>query len=232
MLLVTMLEKLAQLTERFGAFWALVRQCWYGVLQVAAAIRELRHITKVTTHASLLSGKLIDLISCVVLSTTAAAVATFYVLNGVGSGTKAALSADRTSHITRPMDLLVHVKLVLRTEALIACAARIRDRRSAVPATAIAIHTTLTTRIAITLQPLVAAERLAALEAVAVSADTSHGVETSSSFAVVASEERTCRRKWAANRCMCLSPETKFRSFGVSTASSFCAGAMYVIGVA
>lgn len=113
MLLVTMLEKLAELTERFGAFWTLVRQSWYGVLRVAAAIRELRHITKVTSHASLLSGKLIDLVSRIVLSMTAATVATFYVLNGVGSRTKAALSADRTSHITRPMDLLVHMKLVL-----------------------------------------------------------------------------------------------------------------------
>jgi hypothetical protein len=206
MLLVTMLEKLAELTERFGAFWALVRQFWYGVLQVAAAVRELRNITNVTTHASLLRGKLIDLISRVVRSTTAAAVATFYVLNCVGSRTKAAISADRTSHITRPMDLLVHVELVLRTEALIACSTRKRDRRdsgipSAVATPSKAIHTILTTRVAIALQPLVAAERLAALEAVAVSADASHGVETPFLLPVLVSLGEAMRRcADAANR--------------------------------
>jgi hypothetical protein len=110
-LLVLMLQQLAQLTKYLGTVWTIIREI--GNIVRAASIRQHGNIVQIVLHLRLTGGKLVDLVPGVVNSSTPSAVATFDMLHSVGARLESLLSTDGTTHVTRTVDLLVHFKIVL-----------------------------------------------------------------------------------------------------------------------
>mmetsp|Transcript_11530 Transcript_11530/g.26743 ORF Transcript_11530/g.26743 Transcript_11530/m.26743 type:complete len:114 (-) Transcript_11530:320-661(-) len=102
-------------------------------------------------HSPLLQSKFIDLLPRVVGSAAAPTKTTFDVLNGVCTGSKAAVSADGARDFLGTMDLHVHLKAVLAAEFTVANPALIDGRRRWV-------HATPAPAVSLAFPPLVAAE--------------------------------------------------------------------------
>jgi hypothetical protein len=81
-LLVLMLQQLAQVPKYLGAVWTIIRE----IRNVcAASIRQHGNIVQIVLHLRLTGCKLVDLVPSVVNSSTPSAVATFDMLHSVGA---------------------------------------------------------------------------------------------------------------------------------------------------
>lgn len=80
-LLILMLQQLAQLTKRFVAFRTTIRQVWNPVVHTIPS--QERSLSHESLHAALPSGIIVDLLTGVILSTTSGAITTLNVLHGV-----------------------------------------------------------------------------------------------------------------------------------------------------
>lgn len=164
-----MLEQLTELVEGLAALLAAVGLVGHGARN-RSTIRQERTFRHVPAHRALSSGKAIDLLPRIVLSETSRAVSRLHVLHCVCSRAEALLTAHRARHVARPVDLHVHVELVLRGERAVTLAT-LKGRAATVPSTiratavpsaatttAIPVHAALATRQAGALAPLVGAK--------------------------------------------------------------------------
>lgn len=168
-LLILMLQKLAHLTKLLVASVAVVWEVRHSpVRRPVAVIVQHGSLRQIPLHLGLLRGKTIDLLASIILSSTASTVTTLHMLNGVGTRPKASIATNGAGHITRTMNLLMHVEFILIIEGAGTFVALVSV------AGLIATDTVLASRTAIPLQPLISTERPVGHEAVAVSANSSH----------------------------------------------------------
>jgi len=113
------------------------------------------------THTSLLLGEFINGVAGILGSATPRTIATFDVLDGIGTGSKALFVADGTRHIARAVDLHVHSQLILITKGAVAFVALIGWSYVLVGVIVGSIHTIQASSI-ISLAPLVVAEQVTA----------------------------------------------------------------------
>jgi hypothetical protein len=114
-LLVLVLQELAELAERLGTFGAAVGEVGHA-LPTPPAVLEERDVAHVRAHRALATGEVVDLLSRVGLPFAAAAESALDVLNGVGARLEALVPADRARNRLGAMDLHVHVEVVLSLE--------------------------------------------------------------------------------------------------------------------
>jgi len=129
MFIVLMLQKLAELPKRLGAFRAMIRQIRHAAATVPISVLKHRCLRHVLSHRPLRIRELINLIPGVVHSKTSPAMTRFYVRDGISARSKANLATNRTGNVSGPMYLHVHIQLVLGTEWAVALMALIVDRR-------------------------------------------------------------------------------------------------------
>ncbi len=82
-LLVLMLQQVAQVAECRGAVRTMIREI--GNIVRAASMRQHGNIVQIVLHLRLTGCKLVDLVPSVVNSSTPSAVATFDMLHSVGA---------------------------------------------------------------------------------------------------------------------------------------------------
>jgi hypothetical protein len=164
-----MLEQLTHLSKRLGAVGTLIRKVGDLVVVIPVAIGQLRNIRQVTRHGLFGLGKLVDLVSGIVLSSTARAKAAFDVLDGVGARLETSLSTDGTSDISRTMHLHVHVQIILIVKGTVANAALVGR------GVADSVDTVSATRPAVAFGPLVLTELAARAILSTVRTMSSHG---------------------------------------------------------
>ena len=151
MLLVVVLQELAQVPEHSRALLALIRKI--RGIQVSS-ICQHGCIREIGLHSALAGSKAINVLARVLLPGASTAKSTLEVLYGVGTGSEPTLTTNGTGNVSFTVHLHVHVELVLRIEFSITLVALVDNgRRVRVP-----IHTVLATRVPISLGPLVAAE--------------------------------------------------------------------------
>ena len=138
-LLVLMLQQLAQVMKVFVTLWAAVRLIGDTIL---FSVRQ--QTIHVRLHGTFALSKLVDLRPSVVLATASGTVAALDVLDRVGSRTESTFTTDRACNVSRTMDLLVHLQLV-------------RVTKDSLAGVADESHTLLATRLTGSLEPLVAA---------------------------------------------------------------------------
>jgi hypothetical protein len=110
-LLVLMLQQVAQVAECRGAVRTMIREI--GNIVRAASMRQHGNIVRVVLYLRLTGSKLVDLVPGVVVNSyTPGTVATFDILHTVGGWLESLLSAYGTAHIARTVELHVHFKIV------------------------------------------------------------------------------------------------------------------------
>lgn len=114
-LLILMLKKLTELTERLSTFRTVIREIG-NVIVVRIAVGDHGGISHEATHRWLILGKVVDLTACQILSSATRAISTFHVLDRIRPRLETGFAANGTRNITRTMNLHVHVQLVLIVE--------------------------------------------------------------------------------------------------------------------
>lgn len=167
-IVAVVLQKLAQLTEVFVAMWAIVRKI-RNPTAVMVTIREHRPVGHKVPHVALSAGKLENLLPGVIASPAAPTVAALDVLDGVCTRTEAGFPADWTRNSAGPVDLRVHIQLVLVIEPSIAHTA-LKDGSGLM----VVVHARPATTVPVALRPLVPAELAAASPVVALGTVSTH----------------------------------------------------------
>ena len=129
MLVVFMLKKLARLAKGLSTVATVVGEFRDSVVAIVLiAILQHGHVVHVALHALLLTRKVVNGPASIVLAKTAATIATFHMLHGIGTGPKARIATHRACNIARTMRLHVHGELILRVERSVAFLALIGHR--------------------------------------------------------------------------------------------------------
>jgi len=157
MFLIFMLHQLAQVSERLRALIALVR-----ILRdplITSPIRQKGRAIEVLLHTSLCLGILVNLLPSIIAPLATRTETALHVLNCVRRRAKTNFPTNGACDVTRTMNLLMHIKLILRVEVSVTHnASKGRIGRLGVIARRILrpIDTILATRVAVALPPLVA----------------------------------------------------------------------------
>lgn len=107
MLLILMLEQLAQIAKHSVARLATVGKVWSSGIAISVVLQH--GSGDVRLHLSLGRSKLIDLIPRIILSSASSAVATLNMLDSVGTRTESTVSTNRTRNLFWAVHLHVHV---------------------------------------------------------------------------------------------------------------------------
>lgn len=107
MLLILVLQELAEVAERLGTLRAAVGKVGH-TLTSPPAVLEKWDVAHVRPHRILATSEIVDLLPRVVLPGAAAAVSALDVLHGVGPRPEALIPTDRARNGPRAMDLHVH----------------------------------------------------------------------------------------------------------------------------
>ena len=94
-----------------------IRQKWVSSIQIRL-------------HTALSRRKVVYLLSCVGSPAATGTVARLNMLHGIGTGSKASFTTDGARHVTRTVNLHMHVEFILSVEDSVALVARVRNRRS------------------------------------------------------------------------------------------------------
>jgi hypothetical protein len=114
MLLVLMLEQLAQVAKQDVARLATVRKVWSSVIAISVVFQHWSGDELL--HLPLGRSKFIDLIPRIVLSSASRAVTTLNVLDSVGTRTESTVSTNRTRNLFWAVHLHVHVEVIFVSE--------------------------------------------------------------------------------------------------------------------
>jgi hypothetical protein len=117
------------LPKGLGALGTLVRKVGDALIVVPITVGQLRNIRHVSRHALLGLRKLVDLLSSIVLSSTARAEPALHMLDGVGSRLETGVSTHRASDVAGTMNLHMHIKVVLVLKGTVTDAALVGRRR-------------------------------------------------------------------------------------------------------
>jgi len=122
-----MLQKLAELPKRLGAFRAMIWVIWYASTTVPTSVLKHRRLRQISSHRSLWIRELINLIPSVVHSGASPTTTGFDMLDRICAWSEANLATNGTGNVSCPVHLHMHIKFVLRIECSIALMALIVD---------------------------------------------------------------------------------------------------------
>jgi hypothetical protein len=166
-LLILMLKKLTQLSKLSGTFGTLIRKVRNAAIPVAI-ISQLRNFRHVSRHGPFGFGKLVNLLSYVVSSSTARTKAALNMLNSVCSRPETNFSTHGTSHVSRSVYLHMHVKIILVVKSAVTDAALERGYVCGL------VDAISATRVAVAFVPLVPTEPATRSVVSTISAVSSH----------------------------------------------------------
>jgi hypothetical protein len=150
-----MLQELTHLTKRLVTIGTVIRKVGYAC-KVVGLVRQERSIRHEAIHLRFSRRKSVDLCTGIFAAKTLRAVATFYVLNGVGTRPKALFAANRTGNVAGSMDLGVHLEAVAT-----------RELATTLGAVVGTIHTVTTAGMTIAFEPLVVAKAFGCIKTLA-----------------------------------------------------------------
>jgi hypothetical protein len=110
MLLVVVLQELAELSEEFVAGSTVIGII--GSPGVVATIGQKGRARQVGPHGRLGLSKFVNVIASIVLATTASAISTLHVLHCIGTRSESYVATHWTSYVARTMDLRMHLQLI------------------------------------------------------------------------------------------------------------------------
>ena len=170
--LIVVLQELTQLPEIAIAFIATVGIVGRAI--VVSTVGQHGPVIQVRPHGRFGLSESVNAVASILLATTSTAVATFYMLHGIGSRSKALLSTNRTRHIARTMDLHVHVQIVLIVKGLVTLATLVLILLLLISTATTSSSTVWATREAVTLAPLIVAVVVSIVPVVAACAVAAH----------------------------------------------------------